>query len=109
MPRSHEDFVFFWRPSEPNGWASQWYPSPFRAPIKFPGADDPEEVLFPTAEHWMMVQKAVLFGDYKIARKIIAIKGVKSTDCAKVRGMGRKVNNFDDETWLNARGKSASQ
>ena len=56
----------------------------------------------------MMVQKALLFGDTDIARKTIAIKGSKSADCAKVRGMGRKVKNFDEEVWLGARGELES-
>lgn len=107
MTRSYEDYVFFWRPSGPEGWASQWYPSPFHASVAFHGdADAPlEEVRLPTAEHWMMLQKALLFRDYDIARQVLAIGGNKSADCAKIRSMGRKVKNFDEEVWVKERGK----
>lgn len=46
--------VFFWREfEEPYGFLSQWYESPFEV----------DGVTYLTAEMWMMVQKAKLFGD----------------------------------------------
>ena len=46
--------VFFWREfEEPYGFMSQWYESAFEV----------NGVTYLTAEMWMMVQKAKLFGD----------------------------------------------
>ena len=46
--------VLFWREfEEPYGFLSQWYESPFEV----------DGVTYQTAEMWMMVQKAKLFGD----------------------------------------------
>ena len=46
--------LFFWREfEEPYGFLSQWYESSF----------DVDGVTYLTAEMWMMVQKARLFGD----------------------------------------------
>lgn len=67
------------------------------APIAFPRVDEPEEIVFPTAEHYK-VEKVVLCGDYHIAKKTIAIKWAKSADCARIRGMGKEVKNFNDES-----------
>jgi len=110
MTRTKDDYVFFWKINEKNDWGSQWYPSPFTVPIKFPPSPDHPEsetvtVTFPTAEHWMMTQKALLFGDSKIAKGVIAIKGSRHADCAKVKGMGRKVQNFNEELWVAEREK----
>lgn len=45
--------VYFWKPDQGNGFLGQWYPSPFVH----------EGETYATAEMWMMVQKARLFGD----------------------------------------------
>lgn len=46
--------VYFWRETEvPFGFLSQWYESPFVV----------DGVTYHTAEMWMMIQKAKLFGD----------------------------------------------
>jgi len=46
--------LFFWREfEEPYGFLSQWYEDPFEA----------DGVTYQSAEMWMMVQKARLFGD----------------------------------------------
>lgn len=46
--------IFFWREFEhPYGFLSQWYESPFEV----------DGVTYQTAEMWMMIQKALLFGD----------------------------------------------
>lgn len=46
--------VFFWREyEEAYGFLSQWYDSPFEV----------DGVTYASTEHWMMVQKARLFGD----------------------------------------------
>ena len=55
---------------------------------------------FPTAEHWMMVQKALLFKDYEMAREMLAVKEATSKTMAKVKALGRKVQNFDEKVWV---------
>jgi predicted NAD-dependent protein-ADP-ribosyltransferase YbiA (DUF1768 family) len=45
--------VFFWKPHDGNGYLGQWYWSKFTV----------EGETYVTAETWMMVQKARLFGD----------------------------------------------
>jgi len=56
-----------------------------------------EEVTFPSAEHWMMVQKALLFKDVEIAREMLLVS------MAQVKALGRKVKNFDEEEWVKSR------
>jgi len=84
-----------------SGWLSQWYYSPFKATIKIGGQT--ESVVFPTAEHWMMVQKALLFGDEEIALKVLKKQEVNSKCMAEVKALGRKVRGFDDDTWVTKR------
>ncbi len=81
-----------------SGWMSQWYYSPFEATIKIGGQT--ESVVFPTAEHWMMVQKALLFGDEEIAREVLKMKEVTSKRMAEVKALGRRVQGFDESTWV---------
>ncbi|KXN84119.1 hypothetical protein AN958_00444 [Leucoagaricus sp. SymC.cos] len=93
-------YVFFWKVDQENGYMSQWYLSPFKADIEMDGKSETCEFL--TAEHWMMVQKALLFGDTAIAREILATPA-GSKNMAVVKALGRKVKNFDDETWVQQR------
>lgn len=81
---------------------SQWAYSPFKADIEIEGKVETCE--FPTAEHWMMVKKALLFGDSAIARQILDIPA-GSKDLAAVKALGRKVEKFDEETWVQERYK----
>ncbi len=84
------DFLFFWghRPSRDGritaSCLSQWWPSPFTV----------DDVIYPTAEHWMMAGKARLFGDEETARQILA-----ATDPKQVKALGRKARGFDAEAW----------
>lgn len=63
-------FLFFWGHREsPNGEItsscfSQWWASPFVV----------DGMKYPTAEHWMMAQKALLFNDLESYQKIINAK-----------------------------------
>lgn len=51
---SSSEPLFFWREfEEPYGFLSQWYESAFEV----------DGVTYETAEMWMMIQKAKLFGD----------------------------------------------
>jgi ribA/ribD-fused uncharacterized protein len=63
---------------------SQWYPAPFTV-----GA-----VRFATAEHWMMVGKARLFGDAAAEAKILS-----DDDPAAAKRAGREVRGFDGAKW----------
>ncbi|KAF7430305.1 hypothetical protein PC9H_006009 [Pleurotus ostreatus] len=97
VKRSPEDYVFFWTTNHVNGWASQWYPASFTVVVTIGGSA--KEVTFPSTEHWMMFQKALLFDDEAIAREVMASNGTSKADMAYVKSLGRKVKNFDDETW----------
>lgn len=88
-----------------SGWGSQWYRSPFKASVTIKDGSNEsestaEEVTFPTAEHWMMFQKAILFNDTDIAREILETPGTTSTDMAYIKSLGRKVKGFEDATWV---------
>ena len=74
-----EQFTFFY-----GGFLSQWYPSPFEI----------DEIQFINAEQYMMYRKALLFKDEDIAYKIM-----KSTNPKEQKALGRKVKNFNIETW----------
>ncbi|KIP02609.1 hypothetical protein PHLGIDRAFT_122328 [Phlebiopsis gigantea 11061_1 CR5-6] len=105
MSLTKNDYYFFWMPNQPGGWASQWYPSPFRARIDITSpsgtriAHD-EEALFPTAEHWMMACKALLFGDDAVFAAVLAADG---GDMARVKALGREVRGFDGARWATVR------
>lgn len=63
---------------------SQWFPAPFVL----------DGITYPTAEHYMMAQKARLFGDAETLNAILA-----STDPAIAKKLGRQVKNFDNAVW----------
>ncbi|MGD6742925.1 NADAR family protein [Streptomyces sp. BH106] len=66
------------------GCLSQWWPSPFTV----------AGVEYATAEHWMMAQKARLFGDPEAERRAIA-----AGHPAEAKKAGRLVRGFDGEVW----------
>jgi ribA/ribD-fused uncharacterized protein len=84
------ELLFFWGHRPPKGGGvgkgclSQWYPAPFTV----------DGVRYPTAEHYMMVGKARLFGDAEAERLVLA-----SDDPGRAKGAGRRVSGFDEETW----------
>ena len=49
---------------------------------------------YPTAEHWMMAEKARLFGDEEMLRAILQCETPRDA-----KAFGRKVNGFDPKTW----------
>jgi ribA/ribD-fused uncharacterized protein len=63
---------------------SQWWLSSFVV----------DEIEYKTAEHWMMAEKARLFGDAETLAKIIACQSP-----AEAKKLGREVQNFEVETW----------
>ncbi|NJP52862.1 NADAR family protein [Streptomyces sp. SBST2-5] len=63
---------------------SQWWPSPFTV----------DGVVYATAEHWMMAEKARLFGDREAERRILAAEHP-----AQAKKAGRLVRGFDEAVW----------
>lgn len=83
------EFLFFWGHRQSGNSVSkscfsQWYESAF----------DVDGVNYKTAEHYMMAQKAHLFGDSDIYGKILV---ANTPDEAK--SLGRKVSGFNDDIW----------
>jgi len=81
------EFLCFWGHSGSGvgPWClSQWHLSGFECDGR----------AFPTAEHWMMVQKAELFGDRQAARNILA-----DDDPGRAKALGRGVRGFHGPTW----------
>lgn len=67
------DFLFF-RGNTPKmpgvvdkSCLSQWFPSPFVV----------NGIAFPTAEHWMMAQKALLFEDKEAYERILVVENLR--------------------------------
>ncbi len=84
------DYLFFWghRPNADGSIGksclSQWWFAPFEV----------EGQQYLTAEHWMMAEKARLFGDEEILAKILA-----ATSPHQAKKLGRKVANFVEAEW----------
>lgn len=82
-------FIFFWGHTEKGSEItkacfSQWYPCSF----EIGGAS------YYTAEQYMMAQKALLFGDEKVCREIMAAKHPK-----QFKDLGRKISGFSESVW----------
>jgi ribA/ribD-fused uncharacterized protein len=82
-------YLFFWghrsRTNLPGKHIlSQWWPAAFII--------DGER--FPTVEHFMMAEKARLFGDAETRAQIMAI-----SDPAQAKAHGRAVRGFDEQIW----------
>jgi len=87
-------FIYFWGNTKKDSSQidkscfSQWYDSPFEV----------ADIIYKTAEHWMMAQKALLFNDKKAFDKIV--------NCEKpgeAKEIGRGIVGFDDIKWNDAR------
>lgn len=84
------DFLFFWghQPSVDGSITrsclSQWWESPFSV----------EGTWYATAEHWMMVQKALLFGDLPMVTAIL-----KAETPLEAKKLGKRVAGFDEYRW----------
>lgn len=83
-------YIYFWGHTNKHGEEagkfcfSQWFESPFTV----------DNVVYKTAEHWMMAQKALLFGDLKTFELIILSEHPKET-----KALGRLVAGYDDQIW----------
>ncbi|MFC0096160.1 NADAR family protein [Micromonospora marina] len=83
-------YLFFWgHQPQPDGsigpgCLSQWWPAPFVV----------DGIRYATAEHYMMVGKARLFGDEAIAEQMLA-----ASHPGAVKTLGRQVRGFDQAVW----------
>jgi ribA/ribD-fused uncharacterized protein len=83
-------FLFFWghrpaaRAAVDRSCLSQWWPARFTV----------DGVGYASAEHYMMEQKARLFGDDAAAARVLA---AASPGAAKA--IGRQIRGFDEDTW----------
>jgi len=83
-------YLFFWGHKRPQKGLdatclSQWYSARF----------EEDGHSFPTAEHYMMYRKAILFDDQNSAQKVLA-----AGNPGKAKSIGRKVMNFREEAWV---------
>ncbi len=87
-------YLFFWGHQQQSDNAvtkscfSQWYESPFEL----------DGIKYPTAEHYMMAEKARLFKDKSALAKIVA-----ATHPGEAKKLGRQVTGFKQEIWLEHR------
>ncbi|ASK31217.1 hypothetical protein CEY12_14395 [Chryseobacterium sp. T16E-39] len=86
--KEQPDFLFFWghtvKDKITKSCFSQWFPAEF----------EDEGMIYKTAEHYMMAEKARLFNDEGTRQIIIEIEDPK-----EVKGLGRKIKNFDSHIW----------
>jgi len=84
-------YLLFWghRPERGGGVGrsclSQWWPSAFTI----------DGVEYRTAEHYMMSEKARLFGDSSTAARIL-----EARTPGEAKSLGRRIEAFDEDTWL---------
>ena len=87
-------FVFFWGHAPPSDASvssscfSQWYAAPFRV----------GEARYPTAEHFMMAEKARLFADGDAERRIL-----EAGSPGAAKAIGREVRGFVEDVWVQHR------
>lgn len=78
------NIICFHNPDEENGYLSNWYPVKFTV----------DSVAFSSMEQFMMYKKALYFGDYNIAKRILA-----SNNVAYIKELGRLVSNYNESYW----------
>lgn len=86
-------YVFFWGHQHSKGGItascfSQWYGAPFVV----------DGQRYPTAEHFMMAEKAALFGDPETRAEVLHAPHPGAT-----KALGRQVRGFDEAAWLKSR------
>lgn len=87
------EYVFFWghqrsKRGVTSSCFSQWYNAEFVV----------EGERYPTAEHFMMAEKAALFDDQEVRAQVLL---APTPNVAKA--LGRNVRGFNDEVWLQHR------
>src|SRR5262245_48170168 len=87
-------YLFFWghraaaEAKVDKSCLSQWWAAPFVV----------EGRRFATAEHFMMAEKARLFGDREAEAAVL-----QSTDPSEAKALGRRVRGFNERAWAKAR------
>lgn len=80
------ELLFFWghtiKDEMTKACFSQWFPAQF----------EENNVIYETAEHYMMAEKARLFNDDEVLEKILTAETPNNA-----KSLGRKVKNFDME------------
>lgn len=85
--------VLFW-----GEWPSNWYRAEFDVEVMINGGKQKKH--FFNSEQYFMYMKAIVFGDYDTAEKIL-----KTKDPKKAKALGREVKNYDDKVWNEMRYK----
>ena len=86
-------YLFFWGHQQSKGGVtascfSQWYSAPFVV----------DGQSYATAEHFMMAEKAALFGDQATRAEVL-----RAPNPGAAKAMGRKVRGFDESVWVRHR------
>lgn len=79
----------FYAPNRENGYMSNWYSCSFKY----------GRYTYSSAEQFMMAQKAALFRDFGVFRKIL-----NTHDQSTIKKLGKQVSNYDDAVWNRLRG-----
>lgn len=87
------EFLFFWGHTAKGQRIgkhvlSQWWPATFSVDGR----------TYRSAEHYMMAQKAELFGDEETLAAILSAPGP-----SQAKSLGRRVRGFDEERWIEHR------
>ena len=88
--RDRIKYIFFWghRPRKDGqvgqSCMSQWWESTFEV----------DDIQYRSAEHWMMAEKARLFKDAEVLKKILNTKSP-----AEAKKLGRQVRGFQPDVW----------
>ena len=88
------DFLTFWGHRPPaaggvgKGCLSQWWPVDFTV----------DGMTYPSAEHFMMAAKALLFGDTETADRVR-----QAPHPGAAKALGREVRGFDEQRWAERR------
>ena len=88
------DFLTFWGHRPPaaggvgKGCLSQWWPVDFTV----------DGMTYPSAEHFMMAAKALLFGDTETADRVR-----QAPNPGAAKALGREVRGFDEQRWAQRR------
>jgi ribA/ribD-fused uncharacterized protein len=87
-------YVLFWghQPSADGSIGKSCFSQWFNAPFEIDGH------IYPTAEHYMMAEKARLFNDEAVLNRIL-----KAQSPGEAKKLGRLVNGFIDKKWLEHR------
>lgn len=87
-------YLYFWghQPTKDGSASktcfSQWFEAAFEV----------DGVHYPTAEHYMMAEKARLFEDHDALERILA-----TTNPAAAKAAGREIRQFDEKQWADLR------